>query len=291
MKIALLMLSTTSAYAGVCHPNGGGGNGGGGGSTGVPSAPTHVVYDSDHAYVPRRHVSVDDANKCYEETADINGYRNCTKFGEWATNTRLPHLFIELGMNMRHFGNGLNGGMQSVTHGAETFQYRIVMPQGAHSVDTAVVSDIRGGVGLGHGVYVGIDAELGGLAAPAQAGTEMMSTGTYGSPEITQGRDMMLVMTGIVGVRGTTKHGALGVEAAGGVRSVRYAFDSAYHDCNQTTTIETNKAIVEARARAELWLGPWITAGATVGTSVISQGDWLAGVYLGVHSQAFGGGH
>jgi hypothetical protein len=271
----------------VCHPNGGGGSGGTGGGS-VQPAPV-VVVDSDQYARRGRPVVVDD-DKCYEETADINGYRHCTKFGDWATNTRIPRIFAEVGMNMRHFGNGLADSTQSVTHGAETFQYRIVMPAGARNVDTAITSDVRVGVGLPHGLYVAVDGELGGLSDPARAGTEMMTTGTYGSPEIAQGTDMMLAATGVVGARGTTRYGALGIEAAAGARSVRYAFDSAYHDCNQTTTITTTNAIVEARARAELWLGPWITAGATVGTSVISQGDWLAGVYLGVHSQAFGGG-
>jgi hypothetical protein len=283
---AALLFSTASAYAGVCHPGGGAGTGGGT----TTSAPPVVVYDSDQ-YARHRHAPVED-DKCYDEPGDITGYRTCTKFGEWATNTRLPHLFVEVGMNMRHFGNSLADTTQSVTHGSETFQYRVVMPAGpgVRNIDTAITSDARVGVGLGHGMYVALDGELGGLTDPARAGTEMMTTGTYGSPEIAQGTDMMMAGTGVFGARGTTKHGAFGVEMAAGARSVRYAFDSAYHDCNQTNTITTTKGIVEARARGELWLGPWITAGATIGTSVIEQGDWLAGVYLGVHSQAFGGG-
>ncbi len=117
----------------------------------------------------------------------------------------------------------------------------------------------------------------------------MMTTGTYGSPNVAQGTDMMMSGAGVVGMRGTTRRAAFGVEMAGGARSVRYAFDSAYHDCNTTTTITSTAAIVEARARGEVWLGPWLTAGATLGSSVITRGDWLAGIYLGVHTHSYDG--
>lgn len=54
--------------------------------------------------------------------------------------------------------------------------------------------------------------------------------------------------------------------------------------------ISQTRGIVEARARGELWLNPWITAGAIMGASVVDQGDWMAGLYVGFHSRAFAGG-
>jgi hypothetical protein len=70
---------------------------------------------------------------------------------------------------------------------------------------------------------------------------------------------------------------------------VHYTFESSYHLSETSTTLVYNDGVVEARARGELWLSPWITAGATVGASVLDRGDWMAGVYLGVHSRAFAG--
>lgn len=68
-----------------------------------------------------------------------------------------------------------------------------------------------------------------------------------------------------------------------------YSFQSNYLACEQATSITAFAAIVEARARGELWLSPWLTAGVTLGTSVIEQRAWMGGLYLGVHTRAFGG--
>jgi hypothetical protein len=95
---------------------------------------------------------------------------------------------------------------------------------------------------------------------------------------------------GIGGFRAIGKRGSIAIEGAGGLRSVRYEFASSYHNCETQATIVANRGVVEARARAELWLSPWITAGATLGTNVLERDDWMAGLYLGVHSRAFADG-
>jgi hypothetical protein len=46
--------------------------------------------------------------------------------------------------------------------------------------------------------------------------------------------------------------------------------------------------ILEARARAALWLSPFVNFGASAGASVIERGSWVAGVHLGIVSQAYG---
>jgi hypothetical protein len=94
---------------------------------------------------------------------------------------------------------------------------------------------------------------------------------------------------GVVGVRAATGFGALGVELAGGLRAVSYSFHSSYHDCQQSTSINALAAVAEARARGELWLTPWLAAGATLGTSVLERNAWMGGLYLGIHSRAYGG--
>jgi hypothetical protein len=94
---------------------------------------------------------------------------------------------------------------------------------------------------------------------------------------------------GVVGVHGATGAGGVGVELAGGVSAVSYSFHSSYHDCEQATSVTAYAPVAEARARGELWLSPWLTAGVTVGASVLERGAWIGGLYLGVHSRAFGG--
>ena len=81
----------------------------------------------------------------------------------------------------------------------------------------------------------------------------------------------------------------MSVEGAGGVRSVRYSTTSTYHDCVDTTVVNVVQGVIEARARAELWLNPWLTLGAQAGANVMARGDWMTGVYLGAHTRAFAG--
>lgn len=204
---------------------------------------------------------------------------------------RLPHVFIEMGMNVRHFGSMLANQTGSVTHADQSFSYRVVMPGGTSTpADVAMTSTMRIGFGLTHGLYTGIEGELGGLVSPGQASTQMMDTGSYGSPQISQGAGLVAGGYAIAGLAGATRHATFALEVAGGARTVRYAFDSTFNACNQTSHIGVTRGLLEARARAELWLNPWISAGATLGSSVIEHGDWLAGLYFGFHTRAFGGG-
>jgi hypothetical protein len=117
----------------------------------------------------------------------------------------------------------------------------------------------------------------------------MMSTGVFGTPDLHQERGFVFDTLGTVGVHGATRAGGLGVELSGGLRTVSYSFQSDYHTCEQATSITAFAPVAEARARGELWISPWLTAGVTIGTSVIEQHTWMGGVYLGVHTRAFGG--
>jgi hypothetical protein len=175
-----------------------------------------------------------------------------------------------------------------VTHGDETFTYRVVMPGARPALDTSVSWTARGTVGARH-LYGGVEVELGGIAKPGAAAAEMESTGAYGSPSLQQGSGIELGGYGVVGVRANSTRGVIGAELAGGVRTVSYQFDSSYHDCAQTSMIEDTRGVLEARVRGELWLSPWVAVGATVGASVIERDDWVAGIYMSAHSRAYGG--
>jgi len=78
-------------------------------------------------------------------------------------------------------------------------------------------------------------------------------------------------------------------ELAAGGRVVDYGFVSSYHDCLEQVWIERGGGIAEARVRAEHWVGARGSIGATIGTSFVDSGAWSAGVFLRMHSRAFGG--
>src|SRR6185369_17302447 len=130
-------------------------------------------------------------------------------------------------------------------------------------------------VGLSRAVYSGLEVDLGGITRPSTTSTEVTSAGMFGTPDVQPGHGLLVDSLGIAGVRAANGFGALGVELAGGLRAVSYGFDSRYHDCQHATSINALAAVAEARARGELWLSPWLTAGATLGTSVLERNAWM----------------
>lgn len=259
-----------------------------GGSSVSSSGSSSSSSSSDSSYSESSSSTAVETPACIDDT-DVVGFRKCTKFGAWARSTRFPRIFIELGTNVRQFGSGLAARTGTVAHGSERFAFRTVMAEPVASRDTAVLSSIRAGVGVGRRGYLAGELELGGLTSPAAATAEMMTSGAFGSPTVQQERGFAVGGLAVAGYRARLGPASISVEGAAGARSVRYHFASAYQDCAETTSIVETNGVVEARARAEAWLGPWVSAGATVGSSVIARGDWMAGLYLGFHTRAFGG--
>jgi hypothetical protein len=255
------------AYAG-CAGGGAGGGTGGGASGGVGSWYLHGACAND---------------------SDVVGLRRCTRFAAWAKGLEVPQLIIEGGALVRRFPSLLGGQTGSVTHGVESFRYRMIQPAGARRFDSALLSSLRASVGLSRAVYAGLEVDLGRVRPPDAATAEMASAGVFGSPDLQPGHGLLVDSLGVVGVRAATGFGSVGVELAGGLRAVSYRFHSSYHDCQESTSIDALAAVAEARARGELWLTPWLTAGVTLGTSVLERNAWMGGLYLGVHSRAFGG--
>lgn len=284
LALAAILVAPPAAYA--SHTCGGGG--GSSGSSSSSSSSSSSDSGSSWSYTPTSSGgSAPTSTGCVEDN-DVVGYRQCTKFGAWSTNLRLPRFFVELGTNVRQFGSRLGSHTGTVSHGSESFSYRMVMPE-AGGLDTAVTSAMRLGIGMPHGLYAGLEGELGGISARGGA-VEMQTAGTFGLPQLDAATGMYLGALGIAGLRGTAGRATFGLEAAGGVRAERYRFASTYHNCETTSVIGVTEAVVEARARAELWLNPWVTAGVSLGTSVIERDNWLAGAYVGFHTRAFAGG-
>src|SRR5205823_14245173 len=94
-------------------------------------------------------------------------------------------------------------------------------------------------------------------------------------------RDVAAAGVGVAGVHVGLGAVAIDGELAGGGRFVETATQSRY-------AID-GEGVVEARARAALWVSPWVTVGGVLGTSMIARGEWTAGLFVGGHSWAFGG--
>jgi hypothetical protein len=103
------------------------------------------------------------------------------------------------------------------------------------------------------GLYLGGEAETGQLEA---RGSNF--AGAYG----------------IAGIEHSGGLGSLGVELASGWRGLRFDLGDDDHD----------SFVVEPRVRGQLWIGDQFTLGAAAGAVLGERGDWMAGVYLGIHS-------
>lgn len=82
---------------------------------------------------------------------------------------------------------------------------------------------------------------------------------------------------GVVGAEAVAGLGSLGVELATGWQALRTDWDS---DAD-------NRLIFEPRVRGQLWLAEQWTIGGEVGARLGGGGEWVGGVYLGVHSTKF----
>jgi hypothetical protein len=84
--------------------------------------------------------------------------------------------------------------------------------------------------------------------------------------------------SGLVGARGDLGAALLRVELVPGRRWERFGQEA-----------EEQRWLVEARARADTWISGRFTIGAALGATLEGgTDDWLAGVYLGVHSREHG---
>ncbi|NVB85621.1 MAG: hypothetical protein HOV81_45070 [Kofleriaceae bacterium] len=84
---------------------------------------------------------------------------------------------------------------------------------------------------------------------------------------------------GVAGMRHPFRFGALSAEVAAGWRGLRDALNAP----------DRSDYVLEPRVRGEMWLGPQVSLGATAGADLTTQGAWVAGMYVGIHSLDFGG--
>lgn len=282
LVLVAVCLSPSAAYAGSTCGSHGGGSSGSSGSSSSSGGSYSSSYSDSSSYS-----SEPSAPPC-NASDDVHGVRKCSKFGAWHLNLVIPRFFIELGTNVRQATSGLDATHGEVTHGDESFSYRVVMP--ARMDETMVTTTLRLGLINRHGIYGMMEGEIGGILGGAGgASMETAATGTFGSPQLEQHGGLVVGGYAVAGARAALGRGTLAVELAGGLRSRMYSFDSTYHGCETTSSISVSRGVVDARVRGELWSGPWFALGATAGANLVERGDWMMGVYFGLHSRAFAG--
>ncbi len=112
--------------------------------------------------------------------------------------------------------------------------------------------------------------------------TMQTSLHTYAGAEIETGRlegetSSFSGAYGIFGVEQPLGFGSFGVELATGWRGLRYG----------TGDDEQDLLVIEPRVRGQIWIGEQWTLGGAVGAVAGRGGEWMTGVYLGVHSLRF----
>jgi hypothetical protein len=83
---------------------------------------------------------------------------------------------------------------------------------------------------------------------------------------------------GVLGAEHLSRFGSLGVELVSGWRGLRHGLGED----------DVNTFVAEPRVRGQLRIADQVTAGAVAGATLGEQGAWMAGIYLGFHSRAFG---
>ncbi len=187
----------------------------------------------------------------YLDDSEVVGYRQCPHYGMCGHRLTDPYVFVDVGFDVRELAQPTSTAIARTT--------APIAP--AASSQRVVTFDERIGFDLVHRLYAAFDFELGDFDVERPSNI------------------FVLGGTGSLGLRATLGFVALAGELTGGVL-----------ETSLSTRAATDVAgIAEARVRADVWLGPWITVGAFVGTSVLERDERLAGIYLGVHTWGYAG--
>jgi hypothetical protein len=198
----------------------------------------------------------DDHHRCVHDSTDVVGYRDCPPYGSWGNTLLDPYVFVDIGMNMRYFATAADPPAVSLRTTAH--------PTSASHGARALTFDERIGFGLSRGLYTAIDFELGDFSGRNDEATES---------------DLVVAGLASFGARLWLGPVSLSGELAAGAMETSFPAQTDVHV----------QGVVEGRGRVDLWLTPWFTINGVLGTSLIDRGDWMAGLYIGLHSWAFAG--
>jgi hypothetical protein len=225
--------------------------------------------------------------ECLGESRVI-GRSECAEFGRWALPPDLPRVQVTFGVSVRDLGeHGLDlGGAGSppqvaalIAGGADP---RGAVVEGPGGMGGDVIAfDLRMTGELTRALYTGIDVSVGRarISHPRferAAGVTIEETGG--------------MYYGAGGVGGLVLHGGplvVRAEILGGARLAEVALSSEEDGLTRRSRASAVQPILEPRVGAELWLGPWLTLGAHVGSDVLRDGDLFLGLRLSIYGRAY----
>src|SRR5206468_1314237 len=98
-----------------------------------------------------------DSSRLCVDSSDVVDYRQCPGYGTWGLNLLEPYVWIDFGLNRRHFASAGPTALARTTTGTSGSTPGAINTYG----DDALTFDERLGVGLTRGIYLAFDFELG----------------------------------------------------------------------------------------------------------------------------------
>lgn len=226
------------------------------------------------------------APECVGESRVI-GRSDCAEFGRWALPDDLPRVQVTFGVSLRDLGeHGLDFGADSsprvaarLPGGMDPLGAVAEAPTGMGG--DVMAFDLRMTGELTRAIYTGIDVSV-GRARISHPGFERAAGVTI---EQTGG-----MYYGAGGVGGLVLHGGplvVRAEVLGGARIAEVSLSSDEGGFTRRSRASAVQPVLEPRVGAELWLGPWVTLGAHVGSDVLRDGDLFLGLRLSIYGRAY----
>lgn len=184
----------------------------------------------------------------------IVGRRACPRYGEWAIDW--PAVTVTFGLSMRHIAQDPPPGIAR----SSSVTTPTTIDDDPQSVGRYSISE-QVAIAPNPLTFFAFEVEF----SPSRP--EHLKPGE---------RQFSAASQLVAGLRGGGKLLRLGVEIAGGMRIVDSEDDQ-------------DDLVLETRARGDIWVTPWLTFGVVIGSSLIDRGDWLTGISLGTHTNAFDG--
>lgn len=195
---------------------------------------------------------------------DVVGYRTCPRYAPWGLGLEHPYMFVDIGVNIRQLPRrAVPSGRIPASAAARATSSPLPTDAGT---DLSLTFQERINIAVSRVMYLGFELELGdlGLSTSSEPG----------------GRQVVVGGLGVAGLHGDIRLGVVGIELLAGGRMVDTELETEW--------VSDGEAVLEARVRADLWLGPWFTVGGSLGKSLLDGREWMAGLYLGVHTRSFG---
>ncbi|MEZ4399808.1 MAG: hypothetical protein R3B06_07305 [Kofleriaceae bacterium] len=272
LAVILAGLLVRPAVAAAC--GGGDGDGDGGGSSGgghSGDGGSSGGYVTGNVTTPA----------CYD-VSDIHGYQQCRSYGsDWAIPEHLPAIALELSSWSTRVDFGAVDVRGTMSHDSGTsYNYRVVGTD--LGADQAAAGAKLRLVGHHGRFYLGLE---GGLARVAGDGRVMTDASPDGLTTLTTSADTLALGGVVAGIDHRVGRLSIGGELFAGGAGLVVEATSVRGACETSDTHWAGRGVIEARARADVWMTPWLTVGAYGGKDVVS-GVASAGLGIGGHLRA-----